>query len=200
MWTTTGTLKILDIDLENRPLSYLGMDWTSAEITGIAWAWITDEPPQVTALLLQKDEKYRGEHLRKRLSPRATFGMMAELLAGADMVTGHYLRKHALPLLNGAMIEHGLPPLRRLLVQDTKMDLVKRKDLSASQENLASMFALPEAKHHMTQTEWRKANRLSPEGMAATYKRVTDDVLQHIALRRVLVERRLLHPPSRWEP
>lgn len=198
MWTTVGTLKILDIDIENRPLSYLGNDWTSAEITGIAWAWIDDKPPKPECLLLQKDETYcveGGEHL----APATAFAQIAALLASADLVTGHYLRKHDLPILNGAMIEYGLPPLPRLLVQDTKLDLVKRKDLSASQENLASMFALPEAKHHMTQSEWRKANRLSPEGMQATYKRVTDDVLQHIALRQTLIERHLLHPPQRWE-
>jgi hypothetical protein len=29
-------LRVLDFDIENRPLSYLGMDFTTAEITSIA--------------------------------------------------------------------------------------------------------------------------------------------------------------------
>src|SRR5690606_40829515 len=29
----------------------------------------------------------------------------------ADGVTGHYIRKHDLPIINGALLEHGLPLL-----------------------------------------------------------------------------------------
>jgi hypothetical protein len=130
--------------------------------------------------------------------PVHAFALLATLLSTADLVTGHYVRGHDLPILNSAMIENGLPPLGDMLVQDTKCDLVKRKDLSASQENLASLLGISEAKHHMTQAEWRKANRLTADGIAAARKRVVDDVLQHMALRQVLIKQHLLKPPRRW--
>jgi hypothetical protein len=41
----------LDFDIENRPLTYLGSDFTTAEVTAIAWAW-TDAPQHVTCHLL----------------------------------------------------------------------------------------------------------------------------------------------------
>jgi len=118
----------------------------------------------------------------------------------SDIVTGHYLLKHDLPVINGAMLEYGLPPLAPKLVSDTKVHLVKRKYLSASQESLAGMFGLPEAKHHMSNPEWREANRLTPEGIEKTRKRVIDDVIQHKALRARLVELGALKPPRVWQP
>lgn len=197
MWTVRGSLRILDFDLENRPLSYLGDDWTSAEITAMAWCWIGSD--EVETLLLLPDGSYINEKGHK-FPANDAFATITLAIKAADIVTGHYIRKHDLPLLNGARVEAGLSSLPNILVQDTKCDLVKRKDLSASQENLASLFGLPEAKHHMTQTEWRTANRLTPEGIRNARKRVVDDVKQHMALREVLLKRKLLHPPHRWEP
>ena len=190
-------LSILDFDLENRPLSYLGYDWTSAEITGIAWSWVGAD--EVECLLLQKNGRFMDNAGRTYKAERA-LTMFRELLLSADIVTGHYIRKHDLPLFNSALIEYGLPPLRSMLVQDTQADMVRRKDLSASQENLADMFGLPEAKHHMTMAEWRRANRLQKEGMEATRKRVVDDVIQHKALRAEMVRRQLLKAPRKWSP
>jgi hypothetical protein len=190
-------MRVLDFDLENRPLSYLGSDWTSAEITAIGWSWIGSG--EVEVLLLRRDGRYVN-NAGKATSARRALGGFREILMGADLVTGHYIRKHDLPLLNSALIELDLQPLGSCLTQDTQQDLVKRKDLSASQENLASMFGMAEAKHHMTQAEWRLANRLSPVGMAAARKRVVDDVVQHMALREEMVRRRLLKAPRTWRP
>lgn len=197
MWVSKGALRVLDIDLENRPLSYAGPDWTSAEVTAVAWAWIAKGTPIVETLLLQPNGVYNRND-SEDLAPIDAFALVAAILKGADLVTGHYIRGHDLPILNSAMLENGLPSLDSVLVQDTKCDLVKRKDLSASQENLASLLGLSEAKHHMTQAEWRKANRLTADGIAAARKRVVDDVLQHMALRSELIARRLLKPPRRW--
>src|SRR5207253_1436881 len=115
-------------------------------------------------------------------------------------VVGHYIRKHDLPMINGALIERGLPPLPELLVHDTHAELKRRKDLSASQESLASMYRLPEAKHHMSQGERREANRLTPEGITYTRKRAVDDVLQHKALRKRLIQADALRPARIWRP
>lgn len=190
-------VSILDFDLENRPLSYLGYEWTSAEITGIAWSWIGSD--EVSCLLLQKNGRFQDNEGRTYAVERA-LTMFRETLLSAGIVTGHYIRKHDLPLFQSALIEYGLPPLRPVTTQDTQGDMVKRKDLSASQENLADMFGLVEAKHHMTMSEWRKANRLQKDGMEATRKRVVDDVVQHKALRAEMLKRGLLKPPRVWNP
>lgn len=187
---------ILDFDLENRPLSYLGQDWTSAEITAIAWSWYGSDV--VETLLLTAEGTYKDRRGRC-YPPPVAFTQFREVLASAGIVTGHYIRKHDLPVLNSAMMENGLQPLPELLVQDTHGDLVRRKDLSASQENLAALLGLPEPKHHMTQTEWREANRLfSNARLNLTRTRVVGDVVQHKSLRGELVRRGLLRAPRYW--
>jgi hypothetical protein len=187
---------VLDFDLENRPLSYLGQDWTSAEITAIAWSWNGED--LVKYLLLTSDGYYKDRHGVKQ-TPVEAFARFRDILASAGIVTGHYIRKHDLPVLNSAMMENKLPPLPSLLTSDTHGDLVRRKDLSASQENLASLLRLPEPKHHMTQTEWREANRLfTNKKLALTRQRVVSDVVQHKALRAELVRLGLLKAPRMW--
>jgi hypothetical protein len=116
----------------------------------------------------------------------------------ADMVTGHYIRKHDLPIINGALMEYSLPPLGDKLTEDTKLDLIKRKDLSASQESLSATLGVPAPKVHMDQHSWREANRLTPEGLKKTKERVTGDVIQHKLLRARLHELGMLHGPKVW--
>ncbi len=123
-----------------------------------------------------------------------------ELYDEADMVTGHYIRKHDLPIINAAMIEHGFEPLGEKLTSDTRLDLVRTKDLSMSQESLAAMYRLSRAKHHMSQDEWREANRLTSAGLAQTRRRVVSDVRQHKQLRERLLEAGALKGPKLWKP
>jgi hypothetical protein len=118
----------------------------------------------------------------------------------ADIVTGHYIRKHDLPILNGAMMEYELPTMSPKYTQDTKMDLIKRGGLSMSQEALAAMFGIPAPKVHMTQQMWRDANRLTEKGLALTKDRVVNDIIQHKQLREELLKRGLLKAPRRWSP
>lgn len=177
--------RVLDFDIENRPLSYLGSDFTTAEVTAIAWAWC-DQPEDVTVYLLGEDDL---THILRRFV--AAFD-------AADMVTGHYITGHDLPMLNGALVECGLPPLADKMVQDTKTHLLSLKGISKSQESLGAMFHLDAPKVQMNQSKWRAANRLTPEGLAEVRARVTGDVRQHIELRRTLLERNLLRPPSMW--
>jgi hypothetical protein len=180
-------LKILHFDIENRPLAYLGADYTTGEVTAIAWGWADDE--QVYAELMTTNIEASTKKMLKAFR---------KVYDEADIVTGHYIRKHDLPVLNGAMVEYGFDPLGDKLVSDTKTDLVRMKYLSAAQESLAGMYALPEHKHHMSQPEWRKANRLTKEGLEATAKRVVWDVIQHRALRAKLLEMNALKKPKMW--
>lgn len=180
-------LRILDFDIENRPLSYWYADRPTAEVTAIAAAWASN-PHDVWVGLLGRDD------------PVTIFNVFTTLYNQADIVTGHYIRKHDLPIINGALLEYGLEPLTPKLTIDTKLDLVTQGDLPATQEHLAEMFGVSAPKVHMTQMMWREANRLTPEGLKATERRVKGDVIQHMALRSELSKRGLLGAPKVWRP
>lgn len=178
--------RILHFDCENRPLSYWCDDRPSAEITAIAWSWA--DKKEVECVLLG-DLKMAG--------------LLISFLSAydqADMVTGHYIRKHDLPLVNGALIENDIPALSAKLSSDTKMDLVKRLDLPASQEALSAYLNIKEPKIQMTQADWRDANRLTKTGLERTKRRVVADVRQHKAMRAELIKRGLLKAPRMWTP
>ena len=185
--------RILDFDIENRPLSYYGGDLTTAEITAIAWSWADEE--RVTCYQLQgfDDEfKYRPKML-------AAFVTAYD---AADYVTGHYIRKHDLPLINGALVELGWPTLSPKLTIDTKLDLVKWsfQTQPKSQQELALTLGIEAPKVQMSQQDWREANRLTPAGLAKTRERVVGDVRQHKLLRLELQRRGLLREPKVWAP
>lgn len=184
MAVATRPAKVLDFDLECRPLHFYG-DFVSKEITAIAWAWC-DKPDEVTCLLL-------GDmRLPKMLeSFRAAWD-------AADLVTGHFIRGFDIPLICGALSEFGMPMLGDKWTQDTKLDLVRRHGMSSSQENLGSMLGLEHDKVQMNQARWRSANRLTKAGRAMARTRVEGDVKQHIEMRRRLLELGYLSKPKKW--
>lgn len=177
---------ILHFDIENRPLSYLSKDYTTAEITGIAASFAGSNT--IHCWLLGLDD------------PKNMLLGFKKLYDETDIVTGHYIRKHDLPMINGALLELQLPPLGEKLTSDTYLDLIKRQGISASQENLAAMYRLPVDKYSMNQAQWREANRLTAEGIDQTRMRVMNDVMQHKALRKRLCEAGALKPARMWRP
>jgi len=184
-WRNVRPLRVLDFDCENRPLSYLGGDFTTPELTVIAW-------------------KFPREDLQVMYQPEHT---LSEMLSGfveaydsADMVTGHNILKHDLRLINAMLLEHGQPPLRPKLVSDTYRDLKRRSPGFASQASLAEMLGVRAPKVGMTTPGWRKANRLLPEGVERAVNRGVGDVRQHILLRKELLKRGWLRPPRIWYP
>ena len=181
-----GELRVLDFDIENRPLAYMGQDFTTGEVTAIACSWIGG--PEVYCWAL-------GE-----VEPEIMLQEFVKLYNEADEVTGHYICGHDLPVLNGALLELGLPGLASKLTSDTHRDLVRTRHLSRSQENLAEMWDLAEEKYHMNNTRWRRANRLTPVGIRQTKKRVMDDVIQHMELRAKMIELGVLGVPRVWRP
>ena len=182
---TARPMRILDFDIENRPLSYLGSDFTTGEVTAISWAW-TDKPDDVTVYLLGETDLI--DILRR----------FVDAFDQADLVTGHYITGHDLPMINGALMEQRLPALQDKLVQDTKTDLIRAKGISRSQESLGAMFQLEQPKVHMNQSKWRAANRLTPEGLTLVRERVVGDVQQHMAMRVELDRLGYLSPPRLW--
>jgi hypothetical protein len=184
--------RILDFDIENRPLSYLGQDFTTSDITAIACSFHDDG--YVYCWLL-------GEMVNGEAFPQQQIlWRFHELYRQADIVTGHYIRAHDLPIINGALLEHGMPQLEPKLTVDTKLDLTTAKGVSKSQESLAAMLGIEAPKITMTQADWRSANRLERAGLDKTFRRVTGDVIQHKQMYAELVRRGLLGPPKLWTP
>jgi hypothetical protein len=177
--------RVLDFDVECRPLHFYG-DYVSKEITAMAWAW-TDRPEDVTCLLLGAIEL--PEMLRR----------FREVWTQADLVTGHFIRGFDVPLIAGALTEFQMPMLPDQWTHDTKLDLVRRHGLSGSQENLGAMLGLSNPKVQMDQAKWRRANRLTPEGLAEVRERVIGDVKQHIEMRKRLMDLGYLSGPVLWK-
>jgi hypothetical protein len=184
---STGQLRILDFDIETRKVGFhiggkFGPD--GCEPITIAASWVGSKRIDVWPL------------------PTFTVAEMvsafSEMYRAADMVTGHYIRKFDLPILQAALFENGLPLLPQKLTCDTKGDLVNFSGLSKSQENLGALLELAEGKYHMNDHRWRKSSRLDPVGAAEARKRAREDVRQHKALRLALWDAGALGPPRMW--
>jgi hypothetical protein len=124
----------------------------------------------------------------------------------ADMVTGHYIRNHDLPIINGALYDLDMPLLQPKLTCDTKNDMFKKADIPATQEFLLELLdpqcpiGIPIIKYQMSQRQWRRSNQLNPEGLADTRKRAMNDVHGHEHMRDDMLRRGWLRPPSMWNP
>jgi hypothetical protein len=188
-------LKILDFDVECRPMAWYG-DWVTKEITAIAWRFL-DEPEASTHSWLLTPSKTFEQHQHKK-----RVGLLRFLrdFEKADMVTGHFIRGFDLPLINGTCVRLKVEPMKQKLCHDTKNDLIVMQGLSKSQENLSAMLELEHKKVLMNTMKWEIANTLSVEGRKKTKERVVGDVNQHIEFRAELLERGALQPPRLWTP
>lgn len=173
-------LRVLDLDIETRRIGFhnagrFAPDGCEPVIVAMAWDGAPVETYSLKPRWNERDARRMLAAFRERYDE-------------ADMVTGHYITKFDLPILNGALLEWGMKPLGRKLVLDTKVGLLDIAGLSASQENLSALKNLAESKFHMNDNWWRKVARLTPEGLALATERVVSDVLQHQALREALAD------------
>src|SRR4030095_12378025 len=113
-WRKLRPYRVLDFDIENRPLNYVSEDFTFSEITGIAWAFIGDKRRDIACYCLGEIV----EHNRVITSQTMLLGFVAAYVS-ADLVTGHNIIKHDLRIINGALLEEGLSPLPPKMVCDT---------------------------------------------------------------------------------
>lgn len=183
--------RILDFDSECRPMHY--SEWRpESQLTAIAWSLVTPaRNNRIHHRVLEQDMSNEREMLEDFL----------KAYDDADVVMGHYIRKHDLPLLNDHCLRLGLKPISERggkWTIDTKMDAVSIKALGMSQDNLSVMLQLDNAKHHMSGADWRIANGLSPEGQADSVERVTSDVRQNIELYYAMKDIGALRPMRRW--
>ncbi len=183
--------RILDFDIEVRPLGWYGGDWVHKEVTAIAWAWMTGPyDGELGFAQLTKRRRSMSEMLRRF---KAAYDE-------ADIVVGHWIRGFDLPQLQWNMIDNDLPLLGPKLTHDTKEALIKFQGGSKSQMNLASVLGIDSPKQNMTQQDWREANRLTKVGLKLVKERCIADVQQNIEMHGVLLERGLLNPPRLWLP
>ncbi len=175
--------RVLIFDTECRPLHY--SDWRKEDqITAIAWKWLDSEYVQYG--LLESDLS----------NERLVVESFLYAYHRADIVVGHYIRKHDLPLLSDHALRLDIP-MSGCLTQDTMMDIVKVKGLGKSQANLSATFGLKAEKFNMTGADWRKSNMFADTGR--TLERVITDVNQNQELYEELKRRNALHAPKRWE-
>ena len=183
--------RVMDFDIEARPLGWYGGDWVHKEPTAIAWGWIEKGKlvdPQVWLLT------------RKKRSGGRMLKAFRKAYDEADIVTGHYIRGYDLPVLQSAYMEYELPLLGAKMTHDTKGDLLKSQGHSKSQENLAAELGIDAVKVKMTTADWRSANRLEPEGLDKAVARVMGDIIQHAEMREAMLQRGWLRPPRVWLP
>lgn len=190
-----GDLRILDFDVECRPLAWYAGDFNTKQPTAIAAQFIAPGGAVVVKAI--------GESDRSSLvleEEREMLEWFRELYDKADIVTGHYIRGFDLPTLNAAYDRLGLPTLGSKYTQDTKLDYISTSGISKSMENLGAMYELEHPKVPMNTALWGRANMLLPEGIKATKKRVVGDVLEHVELREEMLRRGVLGPMRRWSP
>lgn len=175
-------LKILDFDLECLPGHWIGGDYVSKIITAAAWSWVGEDEVQVVTHYDESD----------------IASLVADKIEKADIVTGHYIRGFDLPLLNGGLLRERYVSLADVMTSDTKLDLKKAHGRSKSQKNLAAELGVKANKVDMTLYEWEMFNTRQPGGRDKGVERVRGDVIQHKALRAVLLAIGWLGPPKRW--
>jgi hypothetical protein len=184
--------RILDFDIETRLVGFYEAGRfkpKGSEPIAIACSWIGEE-----VVHLKQLEEANHENMTELLLWFKSF------YNKATMVTGHYITKFDLPILNMSMLEWGLDPLSEKKAQDTKCDLIKFDGFSKSQENLGKMMQILEDKYHMSDADWRRATRLTSGGKRLEAERVVHDVMQHKQLREKLLERGMLKPAKLWTP
>jgi hypothetical protein len=186
--------RVLDFDVECRPLAWYGGDWVTKQPTAIAWKWVgSDGPPEVMVI---------GESDRSSLVLEEEAAMLLafkEAYDQADMVTGHYIRGFDLPTLQGAFMRLGLPLLGDKDTHCTKEDLLKVSGVSKSMENLGATFELEHPKIPMNTAKWAAGNMLLPHGIEMTRERVLGDVEEHLELRQMMLDRGYIGPVKEWK-
>jgi hypothetical protein len=197
----TRPTRALCFDLENRPLAYWYDGQTTSEITAFGWKW--SDTDWVSSMLLTNNGEFiwfEGKHRPQFFGANEAYEFFTDQLGRADVVYGHNIRRHDLPMLNAGLLRRGLDPLPELRTTDTCRDLPKRGGMSVSLENLAAYLGLEGEKKSMNQPAWEDANRLTDGGIAAARERVVSDVLLQEKLRDELTRRDLLKPPRMWRP
>lgn len=194
MLIKTNKGRVLGFDIENMPLTYYAPDYPTSKVTVIGMAF-EGEPKKDMHVCIVDPVNNTGCTMTQM------YVHFIERYEEATLVTGHYIRKHDLPTINGMLFEEGyFGGLSAKMTSDTKDDLPKWRGLPKNLEFLLDQLEVRTSKKHMTQYNWRAANTFTEQGLAAVLERSKTDVIGQLQVRRELIDRGYLKAPRLWRP
>ena len=173
--------RILCFDIENKPGTYGGGDWTFPKVTAIAAQFLDED--RVHSWWLNRSNV---ENMRN------VVGQFREMWDASTAVMGHNIKRHDVKILNGLMVSLGLPILEPRRMIDTYLDQPRLAGLSRSLENLAHRWNAPVEKLHMSEADWEAAYDGIPWAVEKMRHRCESDVQLNLWLYRELLRRHLL--------
>jgi len=181
-WRTVRPLRGLVFDIENKPGTYGGGDYTFPKVTAIGSLFLDEDHPR--GWVLNRKDPPQNKSACEEF--RSEWGK-------ADYVIGHNIRRHDRKILDGLYTSLGLALLEPKRMVDTYLDQPKMSGFSRSLENLAARWNCPEKKFSLSEYDWERAYDGIPEGVTLMRDRVMSDVrinawLYHELLRRSLLK------------
>lgn len=180
-WSRVSDYRGLVIDIENKPGTFGGGDFTHSKVTAFAGMFLDRKRPR--AWVCQRDD-FNGM--------RRDAEEFRALWARAHFIVGHNVRRHDRKLLDGHYTMLDLPLLPKRRIVDTYHDQPRMSGLSRSLENLAARWGCPIQKLHLSEQAWELAYDGVPEYVEVMRRRVTTDVQINAWLFHELVRRNLL--------
>lgn len=183
--------KVLDFDTESLAAGFYDPQWVPQKITCIAWSWIGQDRVHVATC---KDE--RGLY-SKSVWRREMIQLFLKALLKADLVVGHNIIRHDLPVLNAECLRLGLKPLPPIKVQDT-MRFTKTKGFLKGQDNIGALIDTHDQKMSLNWQQWDDA--YAEPGWPTVIKRCKGDVKMHKDIYAHMLAEGWLKPIRIWRP
>lgn len=180
-WHPVRPLRGLAFDIENKPGTYGGGDYTHPKVTAVGCKFLDAKQGWAWCFRRNNVERCRAEAEEFR-----------QLWDQADFVVGHNIKRHDRKILDGLYTALGLPLLSGKRMVDTYMDQPKMHGLSRSLENLAARWDCPVQKLHLSEYDWERAYDEIPAAVELMRRRVLSDVDISIWLFHELRQRKLL--------
>lgn len=184
----TGSLRILDFDMETLAAGYADPAWVPDKITCISASWVGEDEIH-TWIAGQKDWWSREGRARTMLRP------FWKLLSKADVVTGHNIKRFDLRVFNAEAMRCGVEPIRRVKVEDT-MAILRTKGYRKGLDNIAVELGVDLKKKSMSWAEWDLA--YEDPTWAEVIERCETDVRVHKLIRVEMHRRGWLKGVTTW--
>lgn len=181
---------ILDFDMESVAAGFADPMWVPQKITCVAWGWSDEHRVEVRSCGPGGIVGPAAKELRREM-----LAPLLEAIRYADIVTGHNLCRHDLPLLRAECLRLGLEPVNRVWVSDT-IKLGKLKGYKKGQDNIAALKGVDEQKMALNWQQWDDA--YDEIGWPKIRARCRSDVISHRQIRLKLIEDGSLKRPVRW--
>lgn len=183
---TSVPLRILDFDIETLAAGFDDPNWVPQKITCISASWVGDDEVH-SWMVGQRGYWSRKARARKVLKP------FYRMLAEADMVTGHNIRRFDLGVFNAEAMRCGTEPIRHILAEDT-MRVLRSKGFKKGLDNIAVELGVPGRKLALNWAEWDYA--YEDPTWATVRERCESDVRLHKLVREEMRRRGWLRPSA----